>query len=216
MEVPRLGVESELLLPAYTTATAIQDLSYICNLHHSSRQRWILNPLEQGQGSNLRPHGCLSDLLTTEPLQELQKTDVFDSLRCFGSGRRSLGLFGFGALLWQTNRKCTSAHLWTRGLETPRAPALASRKDPEYRGSFAGVSERLTDSPVPDRTPNLGLTQAGAALTPGAVQTPSSQHPTPGDLRPLRPRMDKSVIHRRSSGCCSVFLGKRRCPSAGE
>ena len=33
MEVPRLGVESELQLPAYTTATAIQDLSHIRNLH---------------------------------------------------------------------------------------------------------------------------------------------------------------------------------------
>ena len=45
MEVPRLGVESELQLPAYTTATATPDLSLICNLHHSSRHRQILNPL---------------------------------------------------------------------------------------------------------------------------------------------------------------------------
>ena len=45
MEVPRLGVKSELQLPAYTTATTMPDLSCICELHHSSRQRWILNPL---------------------------------------------------------------------------------------------------------------------------------------------------------------------------
>ena len=45
MEVPRLGIQSELYLPAYTTATATPDLSCICNLHHSSRQRQILNPL---------------------------------------------------------------------------------------------------------------------------------------------------------------------------
>ena len=45
MEVFRLGVKSELQLPAYTTATAMQDLSLICKLHHSSRQHWILNPL---------------------------------------------------------------------------------------------------------------------------------------------------------------------------
>ena len=32
MEVPRLGGESELQLPAYTTATAMWDLSCICNL----------------------------------------------------------------------------------------------------------------------------------------------------------------------------------------
>ena len=41
MEVPRLGVESELQLLAYITATAMQGPSDICNLHHSSRQRQI-------------------------------------------------------------------------------------------------------------------------------------------------------------------------------
>ena len=41
MEVPRVGVELELELPAYTTATT--DLSRICDLHHSSWQRQILN-----------------------------------------------------------------------------------------------------------------------------------------------------------------------------
>ena len=42
MEVPRLGVESEWQLPAYTTATATPGLSCVCALHHSSWQRWIL------------------------------------------------------------------------------------------------------------------------------------------------------------------------------
>ena len=36
MEVPRLGVSSELQLPTYTTATATPDPSRICDLHHSS------------------------------------------------------------------------------------------------------------------------------------------------------------------------------------
>ena len=44
MEVPRLGVKSELQLPAYATATAMQDPSGVCDLHHSSWQHWILNP----------------------------------------------------------------------------------------------------------------------------------------------------------------------------
>jgi len=30
MEVPRLGTELELLLPAYATASAMQDLSHVC------------------------------------------------------------------------------------------------------------------------------------------------------------------------------------------
>ena len=42
-----LGVKLELQLPAYTTATAKQDLSRICYLHHSSRQHQILNPLSK-------------------------------------------------------------------------------------------------------------------------------------------------------------------------
>ena len=35
MEVPRLGVKSELQLPACTTATATQAPSHFCDLHHS-------------------------------------------------------------------------------------------------------------------------------------------------------------------------------------
>ena len=38
MEVPRSGVESELQLPAYPTATATRDPSQVCDLPHSSRQ----------------------------------------------------------------------------------------------------------------------------------------------------------------------------------
>ena len=51
MEVPRLGVESELLLPAYTTATATPDPSHICDpyLHYSSQQCQILNPLSKAR-----------------------------------------------------------------------------------------------------------------------------------------------------------------------
>ena len=47
MEVPRLGVELELQLLAYATATTIRDLSCVCDLHRSSRQRQILTPLSQ-------------------------------------------------------------------------------------------------------------------------------------------------------------------------
>ena len=43
MEVPRLGVESELQSPAYTIATVTWDQSHICGLHHSSQQYQILN-----------------------------------------------------------------------------------------------------------------------------------------------------------------------------
>ena len=44
MELPRLEVEWELQVLAYATTTAMQDLSHTCDLRHSSRERWILNP----------------------------------------------------------------------------------------------------------------------------------------------------------------------------
>ena len=47
MEVPRLGVQSELQLPVTATATATWDLSRICDLHQSSQQRQIFNPLSE-------------------------------------------------------------------------------------------------------------------------------------------------------------------------
>jgi len=47
MEVPRLGVKSELQLLAYTTATATWDPSRDCELHHSSQHYQILNPLRK-------------------------------------------------------------------------------------------------------------------------------------------------------------------------
>ena len=49
MEVPRLGVKSELQLLTYTTATAMWDLSHVCDLHRSSPQPQILNPLSKAQ-----------------------------------------------------------------------------------------------------------------------------------------------------------------------
>jgi len=56
MEVPRLGVEVELMLPAYTTATARPDLSRVCD---PPQLMAMLDPspTEQGQGSNPHPHG---------------------------------------------------------------------------------------------------------------------------------------------------------------
>ena len=47
VEVPGLGIQLELWLPAYTTATATQDPSCICELHHSSQPCEILNPLSK-------------------------------------------------------------------------------------------------------------------------------------------------------------------------
>ena len=45
MEVPRLGVELELQLPAYATATAMGNPRCVCRL----QQCWILNPLSEAR-----------------------------------------------------------------------------------------------------------------------------------------------------------------------
>ena len=53
MEVPRLGVKSELQLLAYATATAPKDPRCICNLYHNSRQCQTLNPLSKARDPTL-------------------------------------------------------------------------------------------------------------------------------------------------------------------
>ena len=43
----RGGIRAILLV--YTTATAMPDPTRICNLHLSSQQRWIFNPLTEAR-----------------------------------------------------------------------------------------------------------------------------------------------------------------------
>ena len=50
MEVPWPGVELELQLPACATVTATPDASHIFDLHHSSWQLQIINPLSKARG----------------------------------------------------------------------------------------------------------------------------------------------------------------------
>ena len=52
---PQARVESELQLPAYTTATATQGPSRVCALHHSSWQLGILNPLSEARDQTHNP-----------------------------------------------------------------------------------------------------------------------------------------------------------------
>ena len=49
LEVPRLGVASELSPPAYARAAAMKDLSHFWDLHHSPWQCWMLNPLSKAR-----------------------------------------------------------------------------------------------------------------------------------------------------------------------
>ena len=49
MEVPRLGIKSELQLQAYVTDTVMPDPSHVCDLCHSLWQHEILNPLTEAR-----------------------------------------------------------------------------------------------------------------------------------------------------------------------
>ena len=49
MATPGLRVTLELQLLAYITVTAMPDPSSICNLCHSLRHGWILNPLSEAR-----------------------------------------------------------------------------------------------------------------------------------------------------------------------
>ena len=69
MEIPSLGVKLEQQMPAYTTATALPNLSLVCILHYSSQQCWILNSLSPG----MEPASSwiLVIFSTAEPQQEI-------------------------------------------------------------------------------------------------------------------------------------------------
>ena len=72
MEVPRLGVQSELQLPVYATATAtLWDLSCICDLYHSSRGN--VRSLTQWARPGTEPvfSWILVGFITTKPWWEL-------------------------------------------------------------------------------------------------------------------------------------------------
>ena len=70
MEVPKLGVKSELQLLVYTTATAIWDLSRVCDLHHSSWQCQIPDPPSKARDQTYILMYA-SQFVSTEPQQEL-------------------------------------------------------------------------------------------------------------------------------------------------
>ena len=93
MEVPRLGVKLELQVLAYAMATATPDPSRVCNLHRSSWQHQILNPLSQA-----RDQTCvLMDtvrFISAEPRQELQRFPFLT-----GASSLTYNLVGEGTLI---------------------------------------------------------------------------------------------------------------------
>ena len=76
MEVPRLGVKSELQLPAYATATAMPDLSRICDLHHGNTRsltHWATPGIEPATS------WFLVRFVSTTPQREFPNPNEFKS-----------------------------------------------------------------------------------------------------------------------------------------
>ena len=88
MEVPRLGVKSELQLLAYTTAIAMQDPSHVCSLYHSARQGRVLNALSESrdQTRNLMVLSQICFCCATAG------TPVFFLFKTISVGQRSVSL----------------------------------------------------------------------------------------------------------------------------
>ena len=110
MEVPRVGVKLELQSPAYTTATATPDPSCICDLHHSSREHRILNPLSEAR---IEPVSSwiLARFLSAAPRRELPVCVFSECIQCAGAFHILSHLFlqqtyqvGGALLLWQMKK----------------------------------------------------------------------------------------------------------------
>ena len=71
----QLGIQSKLQLATYATATTTWDPSRICDLHHSSQQCLVLNPLSEARAGT---HNLMvpSQIRFAEPRRELPEVSL--------------------------------------------------------------------------------------------------------------------------------------------
>ena len=146
MEAPRLEVESELQLLAYTAAMAMPDPSCICNLHHSFPQHQILNPLSEARDQP-KSSWILVGSIISEPQWELQiflikgkegteKTTVF-LLLC----KNVAGISGTGG--WSCPRSQVSSR---DGLPSEGSWLLAGKK---FKSELQKSESRFMETHIP-------------------------------------------------------------------
>ena len=128
MEVPRLGVESELQPLAYATAAATSDPICMCNLCHSSWRHRILNPLSKARDRTL-VSWILVRFVSTEPRRELPHWLIPIKSSCLWiSHLQGCFLINFvtGVYFASGNYQSFWAdHLVMRGLPSPLSPGDA-------------------------------------------------------------------------------------------
>ena len=138
MEFPRLGVESELQLPATATASSIWDPSCICDLHCSSLQHQILNPLSEAKD---RTHILMDTSRIHNPLSHSRNSQKFlirtQSNLIGHKGCRPLGL-----------------RPWTLGLSSAQIPAALCWVSP-FPGSGTSGPYSSLEASLPHLQPLL-------------------------------------------------------------
>ena len=124
MEFPKRGVNRNYSCWAYTTASATQDLSCVCDLHHRSQQHWIPNPLSEARdrtrilvdASQVRYHWVTTGI---------QRAPFWRSLfTLLGSLEMSI--------LRRVDKQETCSRAWERPAPTPRG-ALVDQACPPFR-----------------------------------------------------------------------------------
>ena len=128
MEVPGLEVESELRLPAYATATATQDLSLVCELHHMSLIFFCGNwecpagpPRADGsKASGWHLTNCSTNLPTSALGAELQSSAPISQSGTWGS--RSIHQRADHAPVDDCRQSPSTCFRWCVPCEPPRHP----------------------------------------------------------------------------------------------
>ena len=105
MEVHRLRSEWSYSCRPTPTTIAMPDLSHICDLHHSSWQCQILNPLRPG--TEPVSSRILVRFISTEPHWELLKNIILIYVNAFSSTRNefyAFYLYTFASLDYEPNK----------------------------------------------------------------------------------------------------------------
>ena len=113
----RLGFQLELYPPAYTTATATQDLNQVCDLHYNSWQCQILNPLGRARDrthilwilvrfvmlSHSGTPGNLIFELDASYISSLSKMHIYRI--CMHASKNIVHILGYAETLWSPLKK---------------------------------------------------------------------------------------------------------------
>ena len=191
MEVSRLGVELELQLPAYATATAMPDLSRIFSLCHCLRQCQILNPLSEAWDQSrvltdscqfLNPlshsgNSCHKYLLWRHPCSRVSRLG-FRKVKATGERFIQGPVWGSG-LYHPHPRHCSAAVPVLLNLEIQ--PPLPSSTSPScHAGVYMGKEAESSPHRHNEITLQLRLGSKGGTFHIRGRTPISHTHPSPG------------------------------------